>query len=167
MSAFVVSKAHIDYMVRAATVLHYRHGPMAWIWNVDRAAGNYDRETLPRGDHARALEVGQMLWDTNVESVQYRYSDTPPTELPGTTGCDYRYETGPSLQCRSPEPVAVLKAISCYEYQSCEHDGWEASEAHAFCEALRGRAISSLPGYDDAAWDLPDTVTHTVERLEA
>jgi hypothetical protein len=49
-----------------------------------------------------------------------------------------------------------LKAISCYEYQSCEHPGWRKSEAHAFCEALRDMAIGCLPGYDDAPWEIND-----------
>ncbi|HUZ55086.1 MAG TPA: hypothetical protein VMU94_21490 [Streptosporangiaceae bacterium] len=44
------------------------------------------------------------------------------------------------------DPIAILKAISCYEYQSCEHPGWEASEARSFCEALRRRIIRWLPG---------------------
>ncbi len=165
MSAFVVSEAHIDYMVRAATVLHYHHSPLAWIWNVDRAAGNYDRETLPRGDHGREIEVGQMLWDENLASVSYRYPDCDGDELPGPIGCSYVYEAGPPLLPRPVDAVTVLKAIACYEYQSCEHNGWSTSQAQAFCEALRCRAISALPGYDDAAWDIPETRTHSVERI--
>ena len=158
MSAFVVSETHIDYMIRAALRLHYNHSPMSWIWNADRATGNYERETLPRGDHAAELRVGQMLWDTNRESVNYRYDDA-------TEGPEYTGRPAASMQALEIESVQALKAIACYEYQSCEHDEWEGSEARAFCVALRRRAIDALPGYDDAAWDIPETRTHTVEQV--
>ena len=52
------------------------------------------------------------------------------------------------------DPVAVLKALDCYEYQACEDGGWEASEALAFCEALRHRAVGRLPGYEAAPWEV-------------
>ena len=59
-----------------------------------------------------------------------------------------------SARTRMPSPVAVLKAISCYEYQSCEHPGWHTSEARQFCSVLRDHMISMLPGYDDAQWEI-------------
>ncbi len=157
MSAFVVSKAHIDYMVRAATVLRYNHCPLTWIWGIERETGNYERATLPRGDDSRELEVGQMLWDENVASVSFRYPDDD--------GAGDVYSMAPPMMGLDPEPVQVLKAIQCYEYQSCEHGGWEASEAKAFCDSLRSRTISGLPGYDDAAWGIAETRTHSVERI--
>jgi len=54
--------------------------------------------------------------------------------------------------------VQTLKAIACFDYQACETDDWQQSEAFAFCEALRDRAINKLPGYSEAKWgiDEPD-----------
>ena len=76
---------------------------------------------------------------------------------------NHRYDEGPTAEIQDPyvfsrllvriDPVAVLRAISVLEYQSCEHPGWEGSEAQAFCRALQGRAISHLPGYDEADWE--------------
>jgi hypothetical protein len=54
------------------------------------------------------------------------------------------------------EALQVLKACACYAYQSCEHSGWEASEAHAFIQALKDKAVRTLPGYGDAVWGAPD-----------
>jgi len=69
--------------------------------------------------------------------------------------CDYQYGHHRHDPCAPPpSPVAVLKACDGYEYQACEHPGWEASEAHAYINALRRRAIHALPGYDEAAWEV-------------
>jgi hypothetical protein len=102
-----------------------------------------------------------MLWDENIRSIEGRYPDTSgrPENMPGK--CDgmliYSHISGDR---RGPmNPVQVLKAINCYQYQSCEHDEWKSSEAHAFIEALRSAAISALPGYEAAAWGAPGGMT--------
>jgi hypothetical protein len=53
-----------------------------------------------------------------------------------------------------PSPAAVFKALDCYEYQSCEHAEWEDSEAKSFCDALRKRAGTKVPGYEEAPWEV-------------
>ncbi|MGH3857934.1 MAG: hypothetical protein ACRDR6_31490, partial [Pseudonocardiaceae bacterium] len=50
----------------------------------------------------------------------------------------------------APDPLVVLKAIACRQYQSCEHPGWLDSEARVFCQALRAVTIPALPGYHQA-----------------
>jgi hypothetical protein len=98
--------------------------------------------------------VGQMLWSENLRSVQCRYEDTKPTELPGTDDIPLYDAHAPWPQ--PIDPVEVLKAADCYEYQSCEHPGWETSESRSFIMRLRQRAWQHLPGYDDAPWGAPD-----------
>jgi hypothetical protein len=89
--------------------------------------------------------AGQMLWDENFRSVNYRY-----TEEKSAPAYSFKRNLQPI------DPIVVLKQISCYEYQSCEHSDWESSEAKAFCSALQGKMISWLPGYDDAPWGVHD-----------
>jgi hypothetical protein len=55
-----------------------------------------------------------------------------------------------------PDPVVILKAIACFEYQCCEHPDWAASQARQFCQELRDRCIDRLPGYQQAPWALSD-----------
>jgi hypothetical protein len=55
---------------------------------------------------------------------------------------------------RAVDPVQVLKAIRCYEHQSCDHPGWQESRARRWCEDLRLSAIEQLPGYGAAAWEI-------------
>jgi len=88
--------------------------------------------------------VGHMLLAENFRSVNHRYAEANEPEG------FFAYRR--SLQ--GCNPVVILKAIDCYEYQTCEHPEWEQSEAHAFCQALRKRMISMLPGYEDAPWGL-------------
>lgn len=71
--------------------------------------------------------VGQMLLHENYLSVNARYGEDDPT---------------PSYQLRvteaSLDPRHVVAAIHCYEYQTCEHNGWAESDAHALMLALYG-----------------------------
>ncbi|MEU7480496.1 hypothetical protein AB0A63_31275 [Lentzea sp. NPDC042327] len=78
--------------------------------------------------------LGQKLWQENHTSVNYRYSEL--TESP-------RY------QLRTTEatldPIVVLKAAACFDYQSCEHPGWPDSEANKLMEALHTAVLARHP----------------------
>ena len=168
MSAYIVSKRHIDAMVGAGLSAS-PYGELRW----------RHRDEWHELSHENATEVGAMLWAENETSVSYRYSPPgreyyygehaaemePLEELPGGRVSE---EIAPGVVVEMPEwaepyrysaihplpAVAVLKAIDCYEYQSCEHPEWEESEAFAFCDSLRRSLIGSLPGYDQAAWSI-------------
>ena len=153
MSAYMLSRCHIDYLITAAAGPGRDHdGPLRWRAGSPAASHRLGRS----GDDP--TRVGRMLWAENWASVSYRYPDvltggSIPREAPDFTGprelADYRNRPYYSGQM-SPPPVKILKAIAGYEYQSCEHPGWDASEAAAFCEALRHRMIGYLPGWDEA-----------------
>ena len=64
------------------------------------------------------------------------------------------------------EPVELLSALACYEYQACETEDWESTEAAAFCRALRKELISRLSGYSEAPWEItPETESAYTQRL--
>ena len=130
MSAWTVTKAHIDYLIMAAKKFGI---PIGVYWG-------QDGKRLPGSDPS---EVGRMLWEENYKSVNFRYGDNTATPA-------YDF----SAIGRQVEPVVVLKAISCYEYQSCEHGEWEASEAKQFCDSLAKATIATLPGFADAPWGI-------------
>lgn len=177
MSAYVVDKAHVDYLVRAGLAPNH-YGPLRWLDpTVPPGERDYEPGAMMGGptasetyeakrrelNEATADRVGAMLWSENARSVSYRYDDESYDTIPGPCDFDelalagYRYEGGrlsPSPLHPQVDPVAVLKACDGYEYQSCEHPGWESSEAHAFLDALRRRMIHALPGYDEADWSV-------------
>jgi hypothetical protein len=120
MSAFIVSEEHI-----AALVLE--GADSYWFWN-----GETQRES-PSG-------IGQMLWEENHRSVNYRYREDTPTPV-------YRH-----VGSKPYKAVERLKLLSSYVYQSCEHPEWETSRAKAYCDMLQNALIHELPGYSAAEW---------------
>jgi hypothetical protein len=129
MSAWIVSKAHIDVMVSAALAAK-DWGDFSFYHDNERIVVTSDN----------ADEIGQMLWEENHKSVNARYRENTKTP---------KYTFRP---VEVPSPGEVAKGIGCYEYQSCEHDGWETSAAKAFCTELEGVQIVRLPEYESAPW---------------
>ena len=145
MSAYIVDRGHIRFLIQAALTFSQRNGACFRF---------YQGETCHELRAENADAIGTMLWKENEASVSYRYPhDT--NDLPGPVGDgpDHIYT---HRACWLPiNPLHVLSAVACYDYQSCEHPGWKESAAHAFCEALMHKAIYRLPGYDDAPWGAP------------
>ncbi|MFD4407730.1 hypothetical protein ACFWPH_33695 [Nocardia sp. NPDC058499] len=115
MSAFIVGNEHIDILVNAIA----QYG----------VAGQGAGRTVFRN-------LGQMLWDENVCSVDYRYREDNPRSryvLHTTEG--------------ELDALAVLKAAHCYEYQSCEHPEWDDSQARTWITRLREAIYAEQPDY--------------------
>ena len=151
MSAYMVNRNHIRYLIEAAfTSCSWGCRTSAFCW------WHGESRTMSLGDHKRAVEVAQMLWDENHKSVCDRYPDSD--DLPGPIDQDFVYQRHrPST--RRIDPIAVLKACDCFQYQACEHEGWTDSEAKAFVDALRSAAWHALPGYEEAPWGAPELGT--------
>ena len=130
-SAGLVSKQHIDLLVSA------RH-------ETSGAVSDYIDTWRDKDDNF----VGQQLWDENMKSLSERYgADRAPGmfKFPKTK---YRY-TKPH---EAMDPLAILKQVHCYMYQSNEHDGWESSQAKKYCEELEKELVKRHPAYDAAPW---------------
>lgn len=158
MSAFIVSKTHVDLIVTAAVLARVRFTVGDDIAPQDRAkldkAGALRPTPWPvnpyitaTADYTTADAVGAILWRENDRSVCARYKgDENSAQADG-----YRFK----MQT-PPKAVEVLKAINCLEYQSCEHDGWKNSTAKALLERIFSEWVARLPGYDSAAWSVND-----------
>jgi hypothetical protein len=163
MSAFIVSKKHIDALVGAA-IAYKGRGIQAFRWIAPNPfqSGNSSYDVDCALDLVNADQVGRMLWKENIRSVCHRYPEKDRAEL-SEAFSGYReaaeYADAETYRFRRlldtlPALPALLKAIDCYEYQSCEHPEWEVSSARAFCQALRKTLIQQLPGYDAAPWGI-------------
>lgn len=160
MSAYIVSRDHIAYLVEASLSRRLCRGELAMRWRYDN-----QWHELRHGDTDRAVEVGNMLWAENIVSVSARYPHDDVDNLPGPIGENYAMRAANfRLAWSNVDPVQVIKACHCYEYQSCEHQGWEASEAKAFIDALVNRCTRVLDGYDDAAWGPPERNAQPLTR---
>ena len=146
MSAYMIDRNHVNYLVEAA--MSYR------LFGQNHSHLRWRGGELHAGDYDQATKVGQMLWDENLKSILARYPDCSLDNLPGPIGEDfvYKHESRPHAVF---EPPQIIMSCRCCDYQSCEHEGWEASEAKAFIDALEAAAAQSVDGYDDAIWGAP------------
>jgi hypothetical protein len=98
------------------------------------------RIDLPRGYSPE--EWFAVLVAENVLSLTSRYGKR---DAPKKT--THRYTPGPALPA-----IHVIKLAQSYDYQSCEHDGWETSEAKRWIDNLIAGLVYQLPGYGAAPW---------------
>ncbi len=85
--------------------------------------------------------AARYLHNENLNSLAARYGDEYPLiKVPG------------EYQPIVTNVFHMAKMVSCYEYQSCEHNRWENSIAKEMCEAIIRRLLSNHPDYDAAPW---------------
>ena len=126
MSAFIVSPHHIDTLVS---------------WAVANCLyGLNDRSPQ---------ELAEILYNANVDSVDYRYNETNRR--------DYKFC---SLPLRGLTCVQIIKACDCLDYQCCEVPDWGPKHlAYNVIRTIREEAIRRLPGYSQAKWALDERST--------
>lgn len=150
MSAFMVSKSHIDALVAIIDEGPAKSGITIQEWknSIDYA------KILPENSVNPLNDLGDMLVRENLSSIHCRYPDSArnPENTPGPVELYWAKEYVYQRPARVPNVVEAFKVIDCYDYQSCEHPAWETSEAKKICDKLRTMLIPALPGYDAAPW---------------
>lgn len=81
--------------------------------------------------------LGQLLWDENQRSVNYRHNERDLAP---------RYE--PALIEARLDHRKLYGVVRCYDYQSCEHPGWENSLARGYTYQLTGLMELAHPSLD-------------------
>jgi hypothetical protein len=148
MSAYNVSKAHIDAIVTFAV------GGQRRVGTVKRMAVDAGQSKYVSSSDYTPSQIGAALWAENHASVDYRY-----TEITPVPAYDFRPMYHGSTCTKSTRlltPLDIIKLCQSLKYQSCEHPGWEASFAHDFLNRVISAAIGALPGYDTAFWGIDD-----------
>lgn len=153
MSAYMVDRDHIRYLVDASLHLDTGRGGFYWFF-----AGEW--RSIQAGDYERAAQIGQLLWDENRRSIEHRYPDTLEdwSNAPGPIDESFVYDEHKPLWHHAFQAIQVVKACHCYAYQACEHPEWKESEAKAWIAALEAVAVRNLPGYEQAEWGPPAEV---------
>ena len=141
MSAFMQSDLHFSYLCMAAS-FPFGYGNDCRYY--------YGGEWLRI--QGREQEVGQILKDQNVRSVDYRYRDNPNA---GTDGDLPPFVFSGMSRLPKFGAVAIILAVDGYIYQAEETPDWEETEAYAIAHALREHAIRKLEGYSGGAtWSI-------------
>jgi hypothetical protein len=118
--------------------------------------------------------IAHMLASANRCAYSDRYAGRYDAELVPFGGLDR--SAGADL-----DPVAIVKACDCLDYQASDWSRWDDSDAFGYMVAIRRAAVAladpagvatsgrALPGYDAAPWclDAPDLAAERDRRLAA
>jgi hypothetical protein len=142
MSAWIPSKSHIDLLVKVAIL------------------DGHAVDTTPD-------ELGQTLVDEVVKSVSYRYpdDDVEMGELPGPVDAYYLKPYAYEAPLREFTDREITAAVDCFNYQACEHPGWNASDAAGLTAAIAAghRYTEGLSPHDEprVPWGFEREDVHT------
>lgn len=138
MSAFLLPKPHLDVLLTAAVRWTHSDGRAFFYHSFRSATVDVTRDT--------ADAVGTMLWHANFANAEW---DQDPADAP-----DYVYEELPG----EPDPVTVLRAAACYNYQTAMGDPetWLLTDPAQFIAFLQSAAVHRLPGADSVPWPVRD-----------
>jgi len=103
---------------------------------------------------AEIMEVAKVLLKENVKSVNFRYGDKNRS----------RFSKKQVAPDKTLSIAGLVKAIHCWEYQTCEHDGHEKSKAWVMMQQLQTAILSQIfythqpyaKEYEDAKWGLSE-----------
>ena len=108
-------------------------------------------------DYTRG-EIARVLAEANIASVEYRYPDLVGSSVKAFLSMDSNEEYIEECQREfaGPLPTAtgVIKLINSLDYQSCEREDWEESQAYQYLNRIRTLATYNLPGYNDQPWSI-------------
>ena len=144
MSAYLVEDEHVKQLA-------------AYLCNDDQSSLNhlvewhgygFKGDGLPAERDKLATHYANILLAENYRSLRARYGDAEiPHKVTVTLGEVLRTDLIPA--------VNILHSLACFEYQACESDDWDTTDAYKICDQVRREAIKRLPGYDDAPWGQP------------
>ena len=135
MSAWIVSQNHIRLLVEAL-----------YKYEVVTDAG-ITPETL-----------GSCLWAENYRSVNFRYGQSDQTphythDSMARATWDFPCVGEGTIRALARQPNLLAKQVACYEYQSCEHPDYKASQAAQYMAALRAH-LTPATRNDSDPWGI-------------
>lgn len=148
MSAWVVDKKHIQYLVGVAMGMELEY--------------HFQGQTKTIED---PIHIANLLWDANKNSVAVLAENQQGwyNELNGDDALKYNYyrseEIDPIIESNMEQ---VYKACQCFECMSNEFKAWKDSEACAIITTLKleasNRIITNTPAYTLANWGAGQTI---------
>ena len=129
MSAFLCSNKHLTILAEYAAYVAK-----------DRLFGLQDKSLQ---------NIGTILYNANIKSLQARYPDHAGVEVYDTFVPDVFGHNG-----FKQTPVAIAKLANCYDYQACEASDYHESLAKTIITAIKETVLRKLEGYEDADYSI-------------
>ena len=125
MSAYIMTDDEINIIVSYFIEPMQARDAGAYV----KVGDNYDYLNI-----MNSAQVAKILKDENIRSVNNRYNDN--------TESVYEFEYIPSARKR---PVGnIIGALDCLEYQSCESDDWQTTNAWTIICQLRKHLLKQI-----------------------
>lgn len=140
MSAFIVGDYHINYLLNWAMRNHYFHINLGDVEYSGTEPGHMEY-------------LGNVLKQANYASIDARYGDGEASPFSPLQFEILVHDEITALQ--------VIKACDCFDYQACEVDDYERTDAARIIDCIRGSAFHRLQGYDDAQWEVKTPIKKT------
>ena len=120
-------------------------------------------ELISRSDFRK---IANELTAENMNSLVHRYSD--PSEL-------IHHRSVPESLLRAQwadedfSIAQIRKSATCYEYQACEHPGYQESKAAKFIcylmdECSRREPLDKYPAPDECVWGAPEPIAESSDQ---
>lgn len=88
--------------------------------------------------------LGQILLDENYRSVNHRYSEQAVPHK-------FVYGEGYAVS-----PAQAAQHIACIDYQSCETQDWETTQAFRLLARIRANVCRKMIEGQDLRWEAPE-----------
>lgn len=137
MSAFIVNDYHVNALVSygvANRAQYWSDKNRQWVY--------FNDETAPA--------LASRIYRANVCSVNRRYGER-------TRAAGFKFQP---VSIGHLSAADIIRACDCLDYQSCETDSWDRSEAKKTLWAIREKAIQALATCS-RAWHLDEPALET------
>jgi hypothetical protein len=91
--------------------------------------------------------LAQRLKDANTQSINARYNEAGTLEK-----IKYVQRAESEWAAFPYEALQIIKLCDCFNYQACEVEKYENTEAFRIVETVKSWACRRLDGYDEAEW---------------
>ena len=168
MSAYLCGDNHFHYLAATYVELtNNRYGPVrvGGAATKDRAvsviAGILKRENLRSINARYPGRTDRLIGDSPTEAYEaIVWVDGPGEEMAPAVTVRMRAMKFQRmfLTIGTKWIPALFKALDCYEYQACEHVGYQTSLAKRIVDYTRKATARHVAGYDEAEYGVPSRV---------